>query len=221
MSLDRAAPDDPRRFPSADAAPPECRRLHELAEASLSAETAQGADQCDAELAGGLDALLRPECGPALAALFASAPSAAVYRHLWRLLAKRERAGVPDLSQPVRIVAMPIVIVAASETAEAASGVLPGVLDDVAAIDTPMREHGALAGNRTLAFANTLVGADALDFARLPELLAWRALDAAAARALPPLPIDVGGAPRVHLRFLVGTALAASGADLFREGGDR
>jgi len=42
--------------------------------------------------------------------------------------------------------------------------------------------------------------------------------DSPRARALPPLPITVAGAVEsVHLRFLVGSALAAPGANLFRD----
>ncbi|MCC6194548.1 MAG: hypothetical protein IT518_08795 [Burkholderiales bacterium] len=205
--------DDPRRFPPAAAAPPEHARLFALAERSLAAAHAQEADACDAGLARALDALLMPDAGDALAALFAAAPSAAVYRHLWRILARRERAGAPDPAQPVRLFALPVAVIAARERAEAGTLVLPCVLADPRAAVSLLRDHGALAGNPTLALSNALPGVDALDFARVPGLLAGRTRD------LTPLPIEVTASEGVHLRFLVGTALAAAQADLFRDAG--
>jgi hypothetical protein len=206
--------DDPRRFPHAATAPPPCAHVFALAQRSLTAETGQVADACDRELAGALDALLLPGQGEALHALFAAAPSAAIYRHVWRILVQCERAGAPDVSHPVRLLAMPVVVVAGRETAEAAN-VLSCVLPDAGAIGALMREHRALAGNQTIAFGNALVGVDALEFARLPALFAWRALAPDVTRALVPSPIEVADGETVHLRFLIGTALAAATADLF------
>ena len=211
--------DDPRRFPPAAAAPPSCARLHALAVDSLGAQTCAQSDACDAQIGLALDALLAGTDAAALEALFATAPSPAVYRHLWRLLARRERAGAPEPSHLVRLVAVPVVVVAAAESAAASGTVLPCVLPHTSILSDLLREHRALAGNETVALGNTLVGADALNFARLPELFASRALaDSPRARALPPLPITVAGAVEsVHLRFLVGSALAAPGANLFRD----
>lgn len=206
--------DDPRRFPQAAAT--QYADLYALAERSLAAATAQEAEACDAKLALALDALLLPAAGEALAALLAGAPSPSLYRHLWRLLARRERAGAPDPAQPVRLFALPVIVVAARERAGGDALVLPCSLPDAGAVAALLREHGALAGNRTLALAGVLAGADALDFAHLPGLLAWRSL-AADARQLAPLPIEVTASEGVHVRFLVGTALAAAQADLFRD----
>lgn len=206
--------DDPRRFPQTPAA--QHAHLYALAERSLAAATAQEAEVRDAQLAVALDALLRPAAGETLAAVLAGAPSPSLYRHLWRLLARRERAGAPDPAQPVRMFALPVIVVAARESAGEGKLVLPCTLPDVAAVASLLREHGALAGNRTLAFAGVLAGADVLDFARLPGLLAWRSLGAQS-RPLAPLPIEVTASEGVHLRFLVGTALAAAQADLFRD----
>jgi hypothetical protein len=209
--------DDPRIFPPAGAAPAWCARLFELAEQSLGADVAQRADACDAAIGDAIDEMLRPSSGDALAVLFASAPSAAIYRHVWRILARRERAGAPEPSLVVRLVAIPVIVVAGLERAEAEGATLSCVLDDAAQFASILRNGGALAGNVTLALPNTLVGAEALAFARLPQLFAWRAL-AEPPEALPPAPIAVtGSAEGVHLRFIVGTALAAAGADLFRE----
>jgi len=205
--------DDPRRFPPLDDAPPAYARLFALAAQSQGASTGQHADACDAELAAAIDAMLRPGADGSLAALFDAAPSAAVYRHLWRILAQRERAGAFDSARLVRVFALPVIVVAGAERADSAGTVLPCVLGDASALAGILRDKGALAGNRTIAFANTLVAADVFDFDRLPQLLAI-----APSEAIAPSPIVVSGTSEtVHLRFLVGTALAAAGADLFRD----
>ena len=212
--------DDPPRFPAAASAPVAMARLHGLAQASLAAATGQAADALDAELAGAFADLLRPDQGAALAALFASAPSAAIHRHLWRVLAQRERAGAPDPALLVRLFAIPVVVVAGLPDPASPPTTLPGVIGDAPALAAILREHRALAGNETLALGNALIGADALELARLPGLLAWRVLPDGPSpeRALPPAPIVVGpGTEGVHLRFLVGTALAAPGADPLRD----
>ena len=121
-----------------------------------------------------------------------------------------------------RIFAIPLVIVAGKE-GDGADGVVPGTLHNPEKFAEILREHDALRGNRNFALADSLVRADALDVARLPELLAWQRLPDTAAenadtrlRALDPAPIPVAaGRESVHLRFLVGTALARPGADLF------
>ena len=210
--------DDPRRFPHAAGAPASLVRVFALAEESQGAETAQHADACDAAIAAAIDDMLRPDAGGSLAALFAAAPSAAVYRHLWRILALRERAGASDPSHLVRVFALPVIVVAGRERADGAATVLSCVLADAPALAAILREKGALARNSTLAIGNTLVGVDALGFDRLPEFFAWRALGESSPKPLPPSPISVaGGSETVHLRFLIGTALAAAGADLFRD----
>ena len=213
--------DDPRNFPPAAAAPAAATVLHRAAEASLAAATGQIAAARDEELAVALAALLAPGRDGDLATLFATAPSAAVYRHLWRILAAQERAGAPDPAQLVRVFALPVVVVAGHDGAATEAVEVPGVVDDVDALAGLLREHGALAGHATLALGNALAAADALDFAHLPALLAWRTLAEAPApdRALAPAPIRVApGAEGAHLRFLAGTVLAAPGADPFRGG---
>ncbi|MEO8753097.1 MAG: hypothetical protein ABI624_10500 [Casimicrobiaceae bacterium] len=211
---------DPRTYPLPARAPAPFAALHALAEASLAAATGQQASAYDQVLGEALDRLLQPDAGDGLAQALGSSPSAAIYRHMWRLLAERERAGAPQPAHLVRLFALPVIIVAGSEEATSAPAMLPAVLPEAAAYAALLREHGALAGNETVALGNALVAAEALDLAHLPRLLAWRALPDAAAppRALAPAPIHVAaGAEGAHLRFLVGSALAAPGADLFRD----
>jgi len=211
---------DPRSYPTPGAAPARFAALHALAEASLASATGQEASACDLALGAALESLLQPGDGSYLAQLFASAPSGAIYRHMWRLLAERERAGAPDPSLLVRLFALPVIIVAGCEEPSSAPTALTAIVADVRTHAALLREHGALAGNETLVLGNALVAAAALDLAQLPGLLASRALPEAMSppRALAPAPIHVAAsAEGVHLRFLVGVALAAPGADLFRD----
>jgi len=212
--------DDPRSYPAPATAPAQFAALHALAEASLASATGQEASAHDLTLGAELESLLQPGNGDSLAQLFASAPSSAIYRHLWRLLAERERAGAPDPSLLVRLFALPVIIVAGHEAISSVPTVLTAIVADVGTHASLLREHGALAGNETMALGNALVAAEALDLAQLPDLLASRALPEAMSplRALAPAPIQVAaGVEGVHLRFLVGAALAAPGADLFRD----
>lgn len=211
---------DPRSYPAPGSALAELAALHALADASLGAATGQQASVQDQALGAALDALLQPGNGDRLAQLFSSAPSGAVYRHMWRLLAERERAGAPDPSLLVRLFALPVIVVAGFDETPTEPATLAAIVADAGACAALLREHGALAGNQTLVFGNALVAAESIDLAQLPGLLAWRALPAPMARprALAPAPIRVAaGTEGVHLRFLVGVALAAPGADLFRD----
>lgn len=191
-------------------------------------------DEALARHAGDDASALRAD-GDCLARLFTSAPSADTYRHLWRILARSERDGKLGGASVVRLFAIPVVVVAALEPGATKARELPGVAADVAALTALLVEHGALAGNRTVALSPALVDATAVDLARLPSLLATAALEAPAGAAassaahsvsrlsaqpdLVPAPIAVTGPMEsVHLRFLVGTALAAPGADLFGRG---
>ncbi len=210
---------DPRTFPDARAASAEPARLHGLAAQSQAAETGQYAAAFDAEIRDALSALLAPAHGERLAAVFATAPTAAIYRHLWRLLAQCAPASAAGSRLKVTVFALPVVIVAGLDAGPDARATLPCVLDDPAALAEILREHGALAGNQSFALANALVATGAIDLARLPGLMAWSASPDSArnAGALEAAPIVLAGGPEtVHLRFLVGSALAAPDADLLR-----
>ena len=165
------------------------------------------------------DAWLTPGHGPRLAGLLASAPSAAVHRHLWRILAERERAGAPDPAQLLRLFAIPVVVVAGIEGLARDAVVVPGVVADVGALEALLREHRALAGHQTFTLGNSLAAAEELEPEKLPEMLHWRTLaDEPRERAVVPAPMTVtGGTENVFLRFLVGTVLAAPGADPWRD----
>jgi len=213
---------DPRVFPPVESATAEERALYTLAETSLAADSQQLADQCDRELRLAFARVLEGD-GAKLAALVSHAPSVAVTRHLWRALDSVWRAEAsPGLV--VTVFALPVVIVAGVEAGRGGYS-LSGVLREPQRLVAILNEHGALRGNRNFAFADVLVAADAIDIARLPEIRAWQRLpDALAPGAgligidLAPAPIDVpAGGEAVHLRFVVGTAIAAPQADLLTD----
>jgi hypothetical protein len=217
---------DPRPFPDPAVAGPAAARLYALADESLAATTGQIATARDAEIEAGLARLLAAHDGAGLAALLDGAPSVAVGRHLWRLLAKvftaATRRGGGGAALTATVFALPVVVVAAIEGGGRDSRLtLPCVLDDAAALAAILRDHGALGGNRTVGFANVLCGADAIDTPALPRILAWQGLTegseagVAALPEVPPLPIAIAGTGEsVYLRMLVGRAVAAPGVDL-------
>ena len=218
---------DPRTFPSSVAAPEAARSLYALAEARLGAETGLRSDAMDGELRAAVAARFKDD-GAALAAIIAGAPSVAVARQLWRALESVGRdAALPEgANLAVAVFALPLVIVTGRE-GEGGDGALPGILDDTAKLAAILRGAGALAGNHSFVLSNALVAADAIDVARLPEIYSWcrlpDALGPGAAlpqRVLLPAPLAYhAGRESVHLRFLVGTAIAKPGVDLLAESG--
>jgi hypothetical protein len=220
--LDTPLPPDPRTFPALALATEPARGCYVLADGWLRADIAQRADALDRELRTALAARLDGD-GAALAAILAGAPSIEVARQLWRALdaACREATVDADGGLAVTVFALPLVIVVGREGA-GEGGVLPGIVPEPAKLAAILREHGALAGNKAFTLSNALVGADAIDVPRLPEILAaCRLPEALASGALPPvrafapapIPFHAGG-EAVHLRFIVGGAIAKPGIDL-------
>ncbi len=210
--------DDPRLFPDAAAAPAEAAGLHALAAASQAA-MGQEAARLDGQIQEALAAMLSPGSGARLAAVFDTAPSSAVYRHLWRLLVPCEH-GRSDGPLGITVFALPLIVVAGIDGGGQSRVAIDGVLNDPASLCAILREHGALAGNQSFGLANTLVAAGAIDVEQLPDVLAWRELPdvPASARVLDPAPIMLSTGPEtVHLRFIVGSAIAAPDAKLLED----
>jgi hypothetical protein len=212
---------DPRVFPGgvdATHAP-----LIALAEASLAAGSAIRAEEIGRTLTTALVDRLQSGEVLLLTELIAAAPSPAIARMLWRCLIDAWERASDDGARGVAatLFALPVVIVAGRDPGDGPVEPVPAipcVLADTARLTAIMREHRALGGNETFGFAAALVASDAIDVPRLPDLLAWQRLAADAAtveRDLPPTPIALqSGQQSVHLRFLIGTALAAPGVDL-------
>ena len=207
-------------FPDPALTPAAAREIIALAQQSLVAATGEGTRSLERALQAALRRCIDSDGD--LAGLIAAAPSVDVARQVWRQLDLVAAAVTNDATLTAHIFAIPLVIVAGQE-GERVDAAISGTLADPAALVGVLREHGALRGNRTFALADSLVQADALDIGRLPQILRWQRLPDTAAestqmglRGLAPSPIRVSaGREGVHLRFLVGTALAHSGVDLF------
>ena len=209
---------DPRKYWHPTGAPRHARVLHARAAASLAAVTGQESAALDREIS----VALRSLAGGELASVFACAPSATVFRHLWRVLAQRSPVdSVSDVAGTV--FALPVVIIVATDRDGTVPVTLPAVLPTATVLEALLRDHGALGGNQTFSLANALVAAEAIDLPRLPQ---WRSLEASAAPPLRPALVDLlQPAPicatarleTVHLRFIVGYAIAAVGANLLHD----
>ncbi len=208
---------DPRVFPAAGVAG---SPLYALAAESLAETSTARADQIDRAVSAQLVQRLRAGDGRSLAAEFDTVPSVAIARHLWRRLidAWREASRAAE-GEHIRatLFAIPVVVVAGNQTSAAITSV-DGVLGDPERIGAILREHGAVGGCQTFALAGALAAADAIDILQLPALLRWQRealVGDVAERDLAPAPIALpAGHEAAHLRFLVGTALAAPDIDL-------
>ena len=204
---------DPRTFPPPDAADARSRALHALAAQALGAPTGEVADALQREIGGHVDAMVDGGDGAALARLLASSPSGAIHRHLWRALAASVER--PPAAPPAPVLfALPVIVVAASDDAH--EHAVDAIVERPSELAAILVEHGALGGHRQVALAGALCAAEAIDVGALPALLhATRAGDAFAPIDVAPAPLGaLPGGERVHLRFLVGSALAASTAAL-------
>ena len=217
---------DPRAFSAPRNAAQEA--LIRLAQASLDAASASRAEEIDRALISLLAGHLRADDALWAMNLFTAAPSAAAARQLWRGLigAWREASAPSDGDDIVAtLFAIPVVIVAGapSDVPTAPVSSLTGVLHDVDRLTALLRTHRALGGNLSFTLAAVLVAADAIDIPRLAMLLGWQKLSpggGGAARELHAVPMTVDpGQERVHLRFLIGTAIGSSAADLFADTG--
>jgi hypothetical protein len=208
---------DPRAWAS-PRAPGDAGVLHEAAAAAIAAPTAREADAFDASARALLSAAIARRDGVALAQWLGAAPSAAVARHLRRLLSDIERDGGDAAGLRTTLFALPLIVVAALTEGEG-TVTLDGVLGHAQALAGMLRDARAFAGCETLALGNAVVGADAIDIRALPTLLARALLPESAPGVatvldLPPAPMELHGATeRVFLRFVVGAVLTPPGVD--------
>ncbi|MEO8136929.1 MAG: hypothetical protein ABI831_23495 [Betaproteobacteria bacterium] len=211
---------DPRIFPQSELAPTaQHAGWYRWVEDSLVGATGRESAAADAALRRDfLESLLAGNVA-VLGQALSGAPSAAVYRHLLRLLSLSWRhlaAGTPG-QLTAHGFAIPVVIVCSAASAQES----PATLES-AAISALLRAHGALGGNETFGVANVLAGAGAVGIHSLPHWLGWRnTLDRATAlREVEPAVLRIaGGQESAHVAYLIGTALAAPEARLFDESG--
>lgn len=209
---------DPRVWPAARA-PAAAARLHAAALAAIAADTRHDAAIADAEALERISRLIAARDGASLAAALDSAPSFAVARHLWRLVADVER-GDPERATALRttLAAMPVIFVSALDAREG-QVTLPGVLAEPRALEHLLREAREFGGAQTFSLSTALVGIDAIDVATLPAHASRLAIGDSADASQPrmdfaPAPLVVeGGNERVHLRFVPAAVLTAPGSD--------
>jgi hypothetical protein len=200
---------DPRPTP-----PASDDEIVRLAVQSLATEIAVHQEKLDHALRSALQAALRAGEGGRLARAIAHSPGPDVARHIWRRLAEVFAQGA-DAALATRLFALPFILIAAAGKPTQ----VVGWLSDTGALIESLQEHGALAGNRNFTLSHALVSGAALEPERLPELHAWQDLPSSGAlpeRVLDGSPVDVTPPHEaVHLRFLVGAALAGTQVDLF------
>lgn len=194
---------------------------HAMAKESLDAHTAAISAAADAtlrrELAEGLDA-----DAETVEIAIENAPSPYVARHLWRMVDAIWRSDRSEDALAITGFALPLVIVTGAG-ANVSDVTLPGVLPQPEAAVSTLRAGEALKSNQSFALSPALVAASAL---AIRAYGAWRRL-----RSLPdstgaveplfaPAPVHVArGSESVHLRFLIGSALAAHDVDLLSDRG--
>ena len=208
---------DPRNFPEPSSVPSWAAEIHTLAAKALEASTGTAADSLEQLLSQRLQQLLVEGDGHSLAALLRLSPGVAIHRHVARALARLAR-GPRDESEALTLTlfAVPIVVVAATTSQEIPQVRIPGVLADAAAARVLLQNHRALGGNESFAIGSALASVDSIDVRRLPVLLATRELgEHRSPLDVAPADIDVVAGERAHLRFLVGSAVAARDKDLF------
>ena len=213
---------DPRVWPDPADAGAASAQLHVAVAEAIEAGTGREAAIADARALQQIERLLAAHAGRALADAFATAPSFAVARHLWRLLAAVER-GEPQRTTALTttLFALPVVLVAALDAGDEAL-TLSGILPDPRALEALLRDASEFAGAQAFVLSPALAAVDAIDLPALPGLLARTTLSETAAGVLPPLdlppaPIAVEpGGERVHLRFIAGAVLTAPRADPLR-----
>jgi len=212
---------DPRVFPRRPGAlAASASALVEHAEAALSSGVAAIADRHERLLIEQMASCLLQDDVPAIHAACDAAPSLGVLRMLSRSAARAHvqaaRVRHPTEGLQVNVFALPLIIVTGSPTPLRVPGALPN-LGEVVEI---LRTHRALRGNQTFGLSNALAASAALALDRSPATLDWWRLSQDDNE-----PVDVERAPidvvaqqeQVHLRFLLGRALAAPGIDLLDE----
>lgn len=170
-----------------------------------------------ARLSDELHACLEQGADQAIFAALRLAPSAAAYRHLWQqacAAAARPRCG--EAAVGVRIFALPVVLVAAARQKIALAGILAGIAEIRAVLET----HGALGATRNFGLGNALVSLSMLERITPSEVWRW-SRDFTAAMALRDIAAEtIGIAPgreRVEVRFLVGAGIASCATPSFAE----
>jgi hypothetical protein len=213
--------EDPRLF--SDRVDPAHAALMDLAQAALASTSTAREEAIRQALTRRILERLQSGESWLLADAVAAAPSPAIARTLWRsLIAAWSPTMRTESGIAVTLFALPLVIVAAVQSSNeegSDAAALSAIVPDAGRLAAILREHGALSGNESFALSQVLVASDALDAARMSDLMAQQRMDPKApAPDFPATPIAVPpGQQGVHLRFMLGTAVAAPQVDLLAD----
>ena len=145
-----------------------------------------------------------------------AAPSRDAYAQLWQAVCDAaHHAGrqTSDTAVVARIFALPLVIITGSRRRAS----FPGVIPDIIAVKTLLEQHGALGRTRNFGLSNALCSHETIEQVKPSEVYAWAAAGGAQ-RELEPSAIELTEAGEmVHLRFLVGAAIAPASEPSFVE----
>jgi len=170
-----------------------------------------------ADLRRRLDDLLKRGDDAEIAGALRAAPTRAAYAQLWQAVcdAANQVGSVPaDADVVARIFALPLVIVTGSRR----PANLPGVVPDIGAIAELFTQHGALGPARNFGLGNALCSLETIESVRPSEIHAWTRDPGATRRELPPSVIAIAQpGEHLHLRFLVGAAIAPAAEPSFVE----
>jgi hypothetical protein len=126
---------------------------------------------------------------------------------VWRALCEAIEKPPAEEGVEARVFALPWVIVCGAS----AAATLPCMLPDPGELVRVLEANGVFGASRNLGVGNALVSIEALETLRPSEIL--RAPQSREMRDLPPAPIQVArGVEEVHVRFLLGAAIAPSTA---------
>lgn len=183
---------DPRRYGPGDpsspllqltAAPPSAELTHELRKLAAAGR--------DTEIAAAL----------------AAAPSQPLYARLWQALSAAIENPPADQGVAPRVFAIPWVIVCGASTAATLGCVLP----DVSALARVLESNGVFGASRNLGLANALCSIESLESLAPSTVLKWS--QTSEPHDVPPAPIHAArGVEEVHVRFLLGAAIAPAHA---------
>ena len=202
---------DPRSFTAAASDP-----LVALAELSLAAPNRQSS--AVAALIERYRAALRARDDAAIHASWRAATSPVVYRCLWESL---NRALEPRADETAdvcaQLFAFPLLVVSGGV---AQVNAVPGVLPDIARVQSALERGGALGQARNFALGNALVAPQALESLLPSRIYALARKMTSGLLDLPPAAIAVTTPEeQVHLRFILGAAITPASAPSFLETG--
>ena len=206
---------DPRIYAPVASGEPRAQ-WYALAEAALDASTGIASDAADAALTDALRVALARDAASVEHAV-ENAPSPFVARRLWRAADEISRSCAEGDALAVTLFALPLVMVVGAN-ANAEDAAVPGIIPNARRLADVLRAGSALRANETIALSDVLASASALSIRSLP---AWQAVRRSAVHLneppAAPAPIALTRHESVHLRFLIGTAVAGRGVNLLED----